>query len=130
MTWLLSFIPGGQVVGILSAVGSALAALAKALFEGISVALANPVVFLIVALGFGGGLWEGLRWQQSRVDAAHAAVIAANARADKIVIDLKEFGTAKVKDAGEAAKSAPQPETQTEIAALCQRSASCRERSK
>ena len=125
-----AFIPGGQIFGILGAVGSAIAALVRAIFEGISVALANPVVFLIVALGFGGGFWEGLRWQQVKVDAARAAVIAANVRADRIVVDLKEFGTAKVKDAGDAAKAAPQPETPTEIAALCQRSASCRERSK
>ena len=78
MGWILSFIPGGQVLGILSAIGSAIAALVKALFEAVSVALANPVVFLIVALGFGGGFWEGLRWQQAKVDAAKAEVAAVH----------------------------------------------------
>ena len=86
MGWLLSFIPGGlwnlvpggQIVGILSAIGAAIAALVKAIFEAVSVALANPVVFLIVALGFGGGFWEGLRWQKSKVDAARAEVAAVH----------------------------------------------------
>ena len=84
--WLLSFIPGGQILGIVGAIGKFISALVKAVVEAITVALANPAVFLIVAAGFGFGLYEGIRWDahkvavaQGKIDAIHKEWTDANA---------------------------------------------------
>ena len=126
-----AFIPGGQIFGILGAIGSAIAALVRGIVEGISVALANPVVFLIVALGFGGGFWEGLRWQESRVETANARIASmekqwkdANARnandlsdallarqkAEQTARDIEKAGKDAAVRAGRAAERVRQPQ--------------------
>lgn len=101
MGWLLSLVPGGlwnlvpggQIVGILSAIGSAIAAFLRATFEAISVVLANPVVLIVVGLGFGGGFWEGLRWNEAKVEAVNARIASME----------KEWRDANARNAAEIA---------------------------
>ena len=85
MSWLLNFIPGGQIVGIFGAVAKAVAALIKAAVEAVTVMLANPVVFLAVGVAFGFGVYEGIRWDahkvkvaQEKIDAIHIQWAQAN----------------------------------------------------
>ena len=80
MIWkLIGLIPGGQVIGLIGAVARGVAALVAAIVEAVTVTLANPVVFLIVALGFGVGVYEGVRWQHHRVAVVKAELDAKNA---------------------------------------------------
>ena len=79
MTWLLSFIPGGQILGIFSAVAKFVSALIRAVVDAVTVALANPAVFLIVAAGFGFGLYEGIRWDAHKVAVAQGKINAIHA---------------------------------------------------
>lgn len=71
---LLMFVPGGQVVGIWTAIVSFLGAVFKAVMEGLSVCIANPVVFVVMGLVFVVGLYEGVRWDHRKVVAARAEV--------------------------------------------------------
>ena len=71
---LLMFVPGGQVVGIWTAIVSFLGAVFKAVMEGLSVCIANPVVFVVMGLVFVAGLYEGVRWDHRKVVAARAEV--------------------------------------------------------
>lgn len=58
----------------LSAVWRGVCGLVSALFEGFSICLANPVVFLVIALTFGGGVWAGIDWNRHTVEVANAKV--------------------------------------------------------
>lgn len=71
--FLIPAIPGA---GIVSAVLGALAAVVRAVFEGISICVANPVVLTVVAVAFAGGVWQGIRWDLHKVEAANAKVLA------------------------------------------------------
>lgn len=86
MTWFLGMfarlgglgagamlIPGvGPVVGILSSLFGLLCSAAKAVFDGFTIALANPVVFALMAAVFAGGVYEGIRWDAAKVRDANA----------------------------------------------------------
>jgi hypothetical protein len=91
--------------------------------------VANPAVLVIVLAIAGSscayGVKIGRQWTEHRIEAlksAHAKTIA------KIEEQSAAAVAEKNKAAEEAAQSAPVPHTPTEVAALCQRSASCRER--
>lgn len=131
----LSFIPGvGVLPGIVSAVCGAILGFVRIIFQGLTVIVTNPATVVtvgVIALGsMAWGVKMGNEWTGRRVEAAVAVATKERARADKLVTDLATTGATKAKEAADAATTAPQPETPTEIAALCQRSASCRERSK
>lgn len=107
MTWLLNFIPGGQIVSIFGAVVKAVSALIKAAVEAVTVMLANPVVFLAVGLAFGFGVYEGVKWDahkvkvaQDKIDAIHIQWAQAN-DANKRDVDA---ALAARKDAEDLAK--------------------------
>lgn len=93
--------------------------------------VANPAVLVTVLLIAGSscayGVKIGREWTAHRIEdlkAAHSRTLRE--------IEAKSAAAVaeKAKAAEEAATAAPVPQTPTEIAALCQRSASCRERQK
>ena len=126
----LSFLPGvGVLPGIVSAVLGAILGLVRTIFAGVTVMVANPATLVTaLALGVGTlvyGIKLGRDWTDHRVEtlrAQHTRQLA------QIKTDSERAAADKRRAAEEAAKGAPAPETPTEIAALCQRSASCREK--
>lgn len=74
MTWLLSLLPGGQIVGLGATIVNLLGKLIKGIIEGITVCIANPVVFLILAITFIGGVYEGTRWNAKKLDVARQEI--------------------------------------------------------
>lgn len=74
VTWLTALIPGGQIAGALAAVVGLVGKFFKALIDGVTVAIANPVVFTIVAIGFCAGVYEGIRWDKHKIEAARREV--------------------------------------------------------
>ena len=128
----LSFIPGlGMLPGIFSAVMGALLAFLKLLVEGVVAIVSNMATLAtVITLGlvvYAVGIKYGHSVTAHRIDSVRAQHTTA---LRKIVTDSEAAVAGKKLAAEDAAKTAPQPETPTEIAALCQRSASCRERSK
>lgn len=76
---LASLVPGvGPAAGVVSAVLAAVGALIRAFFEGLSICLANPVVFLVIASAFGGGVWAGIDWDKHKIEVANAKVAAVH----------------------------------------------------
>ena len=130
-----SFIPGvGILPGIFSSLLSALAAILRLLFDGVTAIVANPAALVTAAavagasLGF--GFKKGMDWQDHKVALAYEQVRHANRQIKSIGEKSQHAAAEKKLAADDAAKTAPQPETSTEIAALCQKSASCREKAK
>lgn len=76
MTWLAAFVPGGQIVGVLGSIVGLIGKVIKAVIDGITVSIANPVVFTIVGIAFAGGLYEGVRWDKHKIEAANARTAA------------------------------------------------------
>lgn len=132
LTGALSFVPGvGVLPGIVSVVLGGILGFLKLIFNGLTVIVSNPAA-LITALAIGlatlaYGFKHGTDWSKHRVEAVRTQY---EARIKQIAADNKQSTEAKKNAASEAAAIAPQPETATEIAALCQRSASCRERAR
>lgn len=100
MIWLLSFIPGGQVVGVLAKFAMVVV---KAVVDAVTVALANPIVFLIVAAGFCFGLYEGVKWDAHKIDAANART-AALTKEWKDANEINQRDVAAALDARKAAE--------------------------
>lgn len=76
-----SWIPGaGPIAGAIGAAASFVVVVIKAFFEGLSICFANPVVFLVVAAAFAGGLWQGIRWDAHKVEVARSEVAALKKR--------------------------------------------------
>ena len=128
----LSFIPGvGVLPGIFSAVLKAIFGFCKLLFDGVTVIVSNPAalvtVFVISLTGMAYGFKTGSDWTGHRVDTLRAQHTMALRR---IVTDAEAAVAGKKLAAADAVKTAPQPETPAEIVALCQKSASCRERAR
>ena len=71
---LFAFLPGGQVVGLGATLLSLAGKLLRGIFDGVAVCIANPVVFIILAMTFLAGLYEGTRWNMGKVVAARQEV--------------------------------------------------------
>jgi hypothetical protein len=57
----------------------------KKFFEGLTICFANPVVFMVIAAAFAGGLWQGVEWNKHKVEVARAeteSIKRANKDAD------------------------------------------------
>jgi hypothetical protein len=130
VSWLLLLIPGGGIVAALAGGASAIAKAAgnvvKAFFDGITISIANPVVFLIIGSAFVGGLWQGVEWDKHKVEAARSQSRTQLAR---IETSINERVSEGVRESLRAeARLAPTPETPAELKKLCNASASCRSR--
>ena len=98
--------------GATKAAGEFFVATLKAFFEGLSICVANPVVFLVIAAAFGGGVWAGIDWDRHKVETAVAATTAMRAH----VVQLQD--TAK-SDRGEVLELATKAKTlESELARL------------
>lgn len=71
---LAAFLPGGQIVALFTSVAGAIAALVRVVFDSVTAVIANPVVLIVVAVAFGGGFVEGLRWHRHKLEIAHAEI--------------------------------------------------------
>lgn len=70
--------------GATKAAGGFFVATLKAFFEGLSICVANPVVFLVIAAAFSGGVWAGIDWDRHKVEAAAAAMAGLRAHVDQL----------------------------------------------
>ena len=75
--------------GATKAAGSFFVATLKAFFEGLSICVANPVVFLVIAAAFGGGVWAGIDWDRHKVETIGASMTALRAHADQLQATAK-----------------------------------------
>lgn len=81
LSWLSKFggwfslIPGfGPVASIASTVAGLAVTAVKAFFEGLTIAFAHPVVWLVVFTAFCGGLWSGIEWDRHKVEVRDAQI--------------------------------------------------------
>lgn len=129
----LSFVPGmGVAAGALTAVYNAIAGLIKAFFEGVSICLANPVVFTVIAATFGGGVWAGIDWDRHKVEKirqqAATEVRVALARVENLEKELDFHVLQLMRTSQDAGAKADKPQSATELAALCAKDQRCRDR--
>lgn len=133
---LLAFIPGGgvgqAVVAALSAIARGVAWLIASIFEGITICLANPVVFTVLGAVFCGGLYSGIEWDRHLVEKAARQITQVRKEAEQRVASVAEkISTESERKATEARGAADQvvpPGTPSEIEKACKASASCRDR--
>lgn len=74
MGWLLSFIPGGQIFGILGAIGSAVGKIIEVIFDSIAAVMLHPITLVCVGIAFGGGTYVGASWHRHKLEVAHAEI--------------------------------------------------------
>lgn len=81
-----TLIPGaGPIALAVKAAADFLMLAIKGFFNGLTIAFANPTVFLIVAAAFAGGLWQGIKWDAHKVEVARSdteSIKRANRDAD------------------------------------------------
>lgn len=128
--WLLLLIPAAgwffAPAALLKQAWDFVVATVKKFIEGLSIALANPAVFLIIAGAFIGGLWQGIEWDKHKVDAARTKL---NTELSRIETSVNERVSEGVREALRAkGMVSDTPDDLTERKKLCKASASCRSR--
>lgn len=134
VAWLAKFIPGiGPFAAVLSAVLDALMALVKWFFEGLTVIVKNPVTLVTVSVlcmvSGVGGIKAGIEWTDHLLPIEFAKGKAAGRIELAKEVNEASGRTVADADAGRA-EVQPVPVDKVAIAALCAKSASCRDRGK
>lgn len=110
--WLLALVPGGQIVGIVGGILSAVATLIRWFWKGVEDCFAHPAAFIVCLVFMLGGAYGMAKWDHQRVNEARQEVASIKqqwAKKDKDdAIKAAAAATARAKAEAEAS-AAPAP---------------------